>query len=371
MLDEFQPEVIIALGGGSPLDAAKIMWLFYEYPDCKFEDLTLRFADIRRRIVKFPHLGKKARMICIPTTAGTGSEVTPFAVITDEKTHVKYPLADYALTPDTAICDAQLMMELPPGMTAATGLDAITHNIEAIVSLLATEFTDPLAFQSLKLLFKSLYPAYMSADKNPANKDKGHGIPNKEARQDVAHAATMAGMAFANAFLGIVHSLSHKIGGHLNVVHGLANAIYLPHVIYFNAQEGVGEKHGYFSQIDRPTTRAKYAQIADTLNLGGKTEAEKIDKLILAIRNLMKKLNVPLSTKSYGVDSNKFYELLDRLALEAYDDQCTGANPRIPLIEDLKRIYINAHEDHPIPSLANPDKKEYDLYNKISISKTK
>ncbi|MGL5630544.1 MAG: bifunctional acetaldehyde-CoA/alcohol dehydrogenase [Mycoplasmoidaceae bacterium] len=355
VINSYKPDVLIAIGGGSPLDAAKIIWLFSEYPDAKFDDLALRFADIRRRIVKFPKLGTKTKLICIPTTAGTGSEVTPFAVITDEKTHIKYPLADYALTPNVAICDASLMMSLPKGMTAATGLDAIAHNIEAIASILSSEFTDPLAMQSLKMLFDNLKNAY------------DNGATDTESRQAVAHAATMAGMAFANAFLGIVHSLSHKIGGHLNVVHGLANAIYLPHVIYYNSEEHVREKQGYFSQFKTSNTRSKYAKIADLLGLKGKTEAEKIDSLIIAIRKLTQSLNAPVSTKEFGVDSNKFYEILNVMSIEAFDDQCTGANPRIPLIKDLKRIFINAHEDCKIPSLAKPDPNEYKIYHEISI----
>lgn len=355
VLESFQPDIIIALGGGSPLDAAKIMWLFYEYPDANFEDLALTFADIRRRIVKFPKLGKKAKLICIPTTAGTGSEVTPFAVITDEKTHIKYPLADYALVPYMAICDASLMMELPKQMTAATGLDAIAHGIESIASLLASDFTDPLAHQSLKILFENLPKAYHE------------GTTNKLARQNVAQGATMAGMAFANAFLGIVHSLSHKIGSHLNVVHGFANAIYLPHVIYYNSQENVREKQGYFSQFEWVTTRKKYAKIADELKFGGKTELEKIDNLIKEIRKITASLGGSVSTKEYGVDNDGFYALLDQMSVEALDDQCTGANPRIPLISDLKRIYINAHEDYKIPSLAKPNDKEYELYNQVKL----
>lgn len=354
IMEAFQPEIIIAFGGGSPLDAAKIMWLFYEEPNCNFDDLVLRFSDIRRRIVKYPKLGKKAKLICIPTTAGTGSEVTPFAIITDEKTHIKYALADYSLTPSMAICDASFMMSLPKGITASTGLDAIAHCIEAIVSLLSSEFTDPLAFEALKLLFKHLENAYNEGDSNV------------EARQGVAHAATMAGMAFANAFLGIVHSLSHKIGGHLGVVHGLANAIYLPHVIYYNSQEGVREKQGYFSQFKTTTTRTKYAKIADELNLGGETELEKIDRLILKLQNFTKSLNAPSNTKSYGIKDKDFYEILDIMSEEAFDDQCTGANPRIPLIKDLKRIFINSHEDIKIPSLSNPKNSEYNEYNKVT-----
>lgn len=351
LMDSFKPDGIIAFGGGSAMDAAKIMWLFYEYPEVNFHDLALRFADIRKRIVTYPNLGKNAKLICIPTTAGTGSEVTPFAVITDEKTHIKYPLADYALTPHMAIIDGSFMMELPQGMTSATGLDAITHNIEAIASILANEFTDPLAYKSLKLLWEYLPLAY------------SEGKTNQEARQFVANAATMAGMAFANAFLGIVHSLSHKIGGHLGVVHGLANAIYLPHVIYFNSQQGVNEKQGYFSQYKVPCSIERYAAIATSLGLKGSSDLEKVDNLILAIRKLTASLKCPLSTKEFGVKDDAFEKVLDIMSEEAYDDQCTGANPRIPLIKDLKRLYQNAHYDIKIPSLAKPDSKEYEVYN--------
>lgn len=352
LMDSFKPDGIIAFGGGSAMDAAKIMWLFYEYPEVNFHDLALRFADIRKRIVTYPNLGKKAKLICIPTTAGTGSEVTPFAVITDEKTHIKYPLADYALTPHMAIIDGSFMMELPPSMTSATGLDAVTHNIEAIASILANEFTDPLAYKSLSLLWKYLPLAY------------SEGKSNQEARQYVANAATMAGMAFANAFLGIVHSLSHKIGGHLGVVHGLANAIYLPHVIYYNSQQGVKEKQGYFSQYKVPCSVERYATIATSLGIKGTNDLEKVDNLILAIRKLTASLKCPLSTKEFGVKDDAFEKVLDVMSIEAYDDQCTGANPRIPLIDDLKRLYQNAHYDIKIPSLSKPDPKEYEAYNK-------
>ncbi|MGL4951436.1 MAG: bifunctional acetaldehyde-CoA/alcohol dehydrogenase, partial [Mycoplasma sp.] len=358
MMESFKPDAIIALGGGSPIDAAKIMWLYYEYPEVNFHDLALRFADIRKRIVKYPNMGSKAQLICIPTTAGTGSEVTPFAVITDEKTHIKYPLADYALTPNMAIVDGSLMMQLPKGMTAATGLDAVTHNIEAIGSLLATEFTNPLAFQSLKLLWQYLPLAY------------SEGTTNQEARQYVANAATMAGMAFANAFLGIVHSLSHKIGGHLGVVHGLANAIYLPHVIYFNAQEGVKEKQGYFSQYKTPSSVSRYVEIANSLGLKGNTDLEKVDSLIQGIRNLTASMNCPLSTQASGVKDQDLEKVIDQMADEAYDDQCTGANPRIPLISDLRRIYTNAHYDIKIPSLANPNAEEFEKYNGVKLEDT-
>lgn len=342
LMESYQPNAIIGFGGGSSLDAAKIMWLFYEQPEADFKDLSLTFLDIRKRIVKFPKLGQKAKMISIPTTAGTGSEVTPFAVITDEETHIKYPLADYAITPNMAIVDAELMMTLPPKLTASTGMDAFTHSVEAAVSLLATEFTDPYAYESLQNLFKYLPRAV---------KD---GELDKEARQAVAHAATMAGVAFANAFLGIVHSLSHKIGGHLGVVHGMANAIYLPYVIYYNSQQGVREKQGYFSQNHTTSSRTKYAKIADLLGLGTGAEstAEKVDLLIEAIQNLTREIGLPTSTKEYGVSDEEFYDKLDIMCDEAFNDQCTGANPRIPLIKDLRQLYIDAHEGNEIPKLA-------------------
>ncbi|MGL4950785.1 MAG: bifunctional acetaldehyde-CoA/alcohol dehydrogenase [Mycoplasma sp.] len=359
MMESFKPDAIIALGGGSPIDAAKIMWLYYEYPEVNFHDLALRFADIRKRIVKYPNMGTKAQLVCIPTTAGTGSEVTPFAVITDEKTHIKYPLADYALTPNMAIIDGSLMMQLPKGMTAATGLDAVTHNIEAIGSLLASEFTNPLAFQSIKLLWEYLPLAY------------SEGTTNQDARQYVANAAAMAGMAFANAFLGIVHSLSHKIGGHLGVVHGLANAIYLPHVIYYNSQEGVREKQGYFSQYKTPSSVSRYVEIANALGLKGSNDLEKVDSLIEGIRKLTASMNCPLSTQAFGVKDEDLAKVIDQMAEEAYDDQCTGANPRIPLITDLKRIYNNAHFDVKIPSLANPNAAEFEAYNGVKLEETK
>ena len=341
-IESYKPDAIIGFGGGSSLDAAKIMWLFYEAPEADFKDLALTFLDIRKRIVKFPKIGKKSKMISIPTTAGTGSEVTPFAVITDEKTHIKYPLADYAITPNMAIVDAELMMNMPKGLTAATGMDALTHSFEAIASVLATEFTDPYAYESISNLFKYLPRAY----------ENGSG--DKEARQAVAHAATMAGVAFANAFLGIVHSLSHKIGGHLGVIHGMANAIYLPYVIYYNSQQGVREKQTYFSQYQTMSSRTRYAKIADMLGLGTgeETTAEKVDLLIEAVQNLTKKLGLPTSTREYGIKDEDFYEKLDIMADEAFNDQCTGANPRLPLINDLKQLYIDAHEGKEIPKLA-------------------
>jgi len=277
----FQPDVIIAIGGGSSLDAAKLMWLYNEYPDVKFEDLAMRFVDIRKRIVRYPHLGDKCKLICIPTTSGTGSEVTPFAIITDEKTHIKYSLADYALVPSVAIIDSQFMMTLPQRMTAVTAADALSHCFESYVSTLATEFTMPYSLEGIKLIFKYLPRAY---------KD---GAKDKQAREMIAHAATIAGIAFGNAFLGVVHSLSHKIGGRFNVMHGAANAIYLPYVIAYNATYGEKEKQMYWPQYDRISlARERYCQIADALGIAGKNQDEKINNLVKAVQELFASVNL-------------------------------------------------------------------------------
>lgn len=331
LIEAYKPDAILGFGGGSSLDAAKIMWLFYEEPDAKFADLAMCFADIMKRIVKYPNLGSKAKMISMPTTSGTGSEVTPFAVITDEKTDIKYPLADYSLTPTIAIIDGEYMMNLPAKLTAATGMDALTHAIEAYVAVLATEFTDPYALEAITTIFKYLPRAV----KNGQN--------DKEAREKMAHAASIAGIAFANAFLGIVHSLSHKIGGHLHVIHGNANAIYLPYVIKYNAASKERERQTYFSQFTSPWSKERYAKIADALNLGGKNADEKVQLLINAIHNLSVEIGVPTSTKEYGVKDEDLEKIVDQMAVEAFDDQCTGANPRIPSFADLKQIYLDAH----------------------------
>lgn len=327
----FEPDVIIALGGGSPMDAAKIMWVLYEHPEVKFEDLALRFMDIRKRVYPFPSLGEKAMMVAIPTSAGTGSEVTPFAVITDEKTGTKYPLADYELTPDMAIVDADLMMTMPKSLTAASGIDALVHAIEAYVSVLASEMTNGMALEAIRLIFKYLPSAYEEGD------------TNRKAREKMAHASTMAGMAFANAFLGICHSMAHKLGAAHHIPHGVANALLINEVIRFNAVENP-RKQAAFPQYKYPNAKWRYARIADYLNLGGQSEDEKVELLIKAIDQLKLSLNLPMSIKDAGVSEKQFYVSLDDMAENAFDDQCTGANPRYPLISELKALYVNAFE---------------------------
>lgn len=342
-IKQFDPQAIIAFGGGSSLDAAKMMWFYNEYPDVKFEDLAVRFLDIRKRIVKFP-TPKKVQLVCIPTTAGTGSEVTPFAIITDEKTHIKYSLADYALVPSVAIIDAQFMMSLPPRMTAVTAADALSHCFESYVSILATEFTKPYSLQGIKLIFKYLKRAY------------DHGTTDKDAREAIAHAATIAGMAFGNAYLGVVHSLSHKVGGHFGVMHGAANAIYLPYVMRYNAAKYEREKQMYWPQFRVNDVRAKYCEIADMLGIKGKTEAQKVDNLIKEVQKLLASVKLWKTTKEYGVKDADFEKILDQMSIEAFDDQCTGANPRLPRVEELKQLFIDAHYGNPIQSLEKQDK---------------
>lgn len=328
---QYEPDAIIALGGGSPMDAAKIMWVLYEHPEVKFEDLAMRFMDIRKRVFKFPTLGKKAMMIAIATSAGTGSEVTPFAVITDEKTGVKYPLADYELTPDMAIVDSELMLYMPKGLTSASGIDVLTHAIEAYVSVLATEVTNGQALEAMRLVFKYLPAAYKE------------GAANPKAREKMAHASMLAGMAFANAFLGVCHSLAHKLGAEHHVPHGTANGMLLNTVIKFNAVDNP-RKQAAFPQYKYPNAKMRYARIADHLQLGGKTEDEKIANLIKAIDKLKASIDVPMSIKDFGVPSKAFYATLDKMSENAFDDQCTGANPRYPLISELKELYIEAYE---------------------------
>ena len=326
----YKPDVIIALGGGSPMDAAKIMWTLYEHPEVKFEDLAMRFMDIRKRIYPFPKLGDKAMFIAVPTTSGTGSEVTPFAVITDETTGIKYPLADYELTPDMAIIDTELMMNIPKGLTAASGIDALVHSIEAYVSVLASEYTNGMALESIRLIFKYLPLCYTE------------GSTNVKAREKMAHASTMAGMAFANAFLGVCHSMAHKLGAFHHVAHGTANALLINEVIRFNAEENP-IKQAAFPQYKYPNITFRYARIADYLGLEGNTDEEKMEALITAIEQLKAQLDIPATIKDLGVSESSFLELLDEMCYQAFDDQCTGANPRYPLISEIKQMYLNAY----------------------------
>lgn len=328
----FKPDTIIALGGGSPMDAAKIMWVMYEHPDVKFEDLAMRFMDIRKRVYKFPKMGEKAMMITIPTSAGTGSEVTPFAVITDENTGIKYPLADYELTPQMAIVDAELMMNMPKSLTAASGIDALTHCIEAYVSVMASEYTNGLALEGIRLIFKYLPDAYKE------------GANNEKAREKMAHASTMAGMAFANAFLGVCHSMAHKLGATHHISHGLANALLINEVIKFNAVDNP-RKQASFPQYKYPNAKWRYARIADYLHLGGNTEDEKVELLIKAIDKLKEEVDIPSSISEAGVSARKFYATLDEMSEQAFDDQCTAANPRYPLISEIKQMYINVFQN--------------------------
>ena len=326
----FEPDCIIAVGGGSAMDAGKIMWVLYEHPEVDFMDLAMRFMDIRKRVYTFPKMGEKAYFIAVPTSAGTGSEVTPFAVITDEKTGVKYPLADYELMPDMAIVDADMMMNAPKGLTSASGIDAVTHDLEAIASMMATDYTDGLAIRSLQMIFKYLPRAY----------DNGPNDP--EAREKMANAATMAGMAFANAFLGVCHSMAHKLGAFHHLPHGVANALMIDEVIRFNAAE-VPAKMGTFPQYDHPHTRARYAEVAEALGIKGKNDAEKVENLIKALDELKEKVGIKKTIREYGIDEQNFLARLDEMVEQAFDDQCTGANPRYPLMSEIKQMYLNAY----------------------------
>ena len=329
-MNMFNPDCIIAIGGGSAMDAAKIMWVMYEHPEVDFMDMAMRFMDIRKRVYTFPKMGEKAYFIAVPTSAGTGSEVTPFAVITDEKTGTKYPLADYELMPNMAIVDANTMMNAPKGLTSASGIDAVTHALEAYASMMATDYTDGLAIQSLKTIFAYLPRAY----------DNGPNDP--EAREKMANAATMAGMAFANAFLGICHSMAHKLGAFHHIPHGIANALMIEEVLRFNAEE-VPTKMGTFPQYDHPHTLRRYAEVAEALNLGGNTDEEKLENLINAINELKEKIGIKKTIKDYEIDEGKFLATLDEMTEQAFDDQCTGANPRLPLLEEIKQMYLNAY----------------------------
>jgi len=326
----FKPDTIIALGGGSAMDAAKIMWVMYEHPEADFMDMAMRFIDIRKRVYTFPKMGELAYFIAIPTSAGTGSEVTPFAVITDEKTGVKYPLADYELLPNMAIIDTDFHMSAPKGLTAASGIDAVTHALEAYASMLATDYTDSLALRALKIVFEYLPRAY------------DNGTTDTEAREKMANAATMAGMAFANAFLGVCHSMAHKLGAFHHLPHGVANALMIEEVIRFNASE-TPMKMGTFSQYDHPHTLARYAEVADTLGLGGKTDEEKLERLIQAVNDLKARVGIKATIRDYVADEADFLARLDDMTEQAFDDQCTGANPRYPLMSEIKAMYLNAY----------------------------
>ena len=330
LIDAFKPDCIIAIGGGSAMDAAKIMWVLYEHPEVDFLDMAMRFMDIRKRVYTFPKMGEKAYFIAVPTSAGTGSEVTPFAVITDETTGQKYPLADYELLPKMAIVDADMMMNAPKGLTSASGIDALVHSIEAYVSMMATEFTDGLAIEAIKTIFEYLPRAYEEGANDPI------------AREKMANAATMAGMAFANAFLGICHSMGHKLGAYHHLAHGVTVGLVLDEVMRFNAEE-VPTKMGTFPQYEYPHALRRYAEIADSLNLGGNTDQEKLERLINKIDELKERVGFKKTIKDYGISEEDFLSTLDEMSEKAFDDQCTGANPRYPLISEIKEIYLKTY----------------------------
>ena len=329
----FQPDVIIAVGGGSAMDAAKIMWVLYEHPEADFQDMAMRFMDIRKRVYTFPKMGEKAYFVCVPTSAGTGSEVTPFAVITDETTGTKYPLADYALLPNMAIVDADMQMMAPPGLTSASGIDAVSHALEAYASVMATDYTDSLAIRALQVIFKYLPACYDAAVTKTAN---------PAAREKMANAATMAGMAFANAFLGVMHSMAHKLGAFHHIPHGIANALMMEEVLRFNA-DPVPRKMGTFSQYAYPHALERYLEIADALGIGGKSKGEKFNNFIAAIRALQKSVGIKPTIRDYVPDEKDFLARLDDMVEQAFDDQCTGANPRYPLMSEIKQMYLNAY----------------------------
>ena len=325
----FAPDTIIALGGGSALDAGKIMWVLYEHPEVDFADMAMRFMDIRKRVYKFPKMGEKAYFIAVTTTAGTGSEVTPFAVITDETTGLKYPIADYELLPKMAICDPELMMSIPKGLTANAGYDAMVHALEAVASVMSSDFTDGIAKEAIKLIFEYLPIAYKNGS-------------DEVAREKTAYAATMAGMAFANAFLGVCHSMAHKLGSYHHLPHGMANALLLPEVMKFNAAEAPN-KMGTFPQYDHPMCLRRYADIAESVGIKGKTDEEKFDKLLVKLDSLRKAVELPATIKDAGIKEEEFLSSLDEMSRAAFDDQCTGANPRYPMIDEIKKMYLNAY----------------------------
>jgi len=329
-MEAFKPDCIIAIGGGSAMDAAKIMWVMYEHPEVDFMDMAMRFMDIRKRVYTFPKMGEKAYFIAIPTSSGTGSEVTPFAVITDEETGTKYPLADYELMPKMAIIDANMMDNAPKGLTSASGIDAVTHDLEALASMMATEYTDALAIESLKNIFTYLPRAYEL------------GAEDKEAREKMANAATMAGMAFANAFLGVCHSMAHKLGAFHHLPHGVANALMISIVLRYNSAE-TPEKMGTFPQYDHPCTLEKYAMVARSLGFGGATDEESLENLIREIETLKERVGIKKTIRDYGIEESAFLETLDEMVEQAFDDQCTGANPRLPLMSEIKDMYMEAY----------------------------
>lgn len=333
MVNSYKPDLFVALGGGSPMDVAKILWLMYEHPEVNFADISMRFMDIRKRICQIPELGEKAKLVCIPTTSGTGSEVTPFSIITDDKTHTKYALADYALTPNMAIVDPNFVDNMPKGLTAAGGIDALVHGLEAYVSVMATNFTNSSALEAIKQIFRYLPRAYEKGAKDPLAREKMH------------YAATIAGMAFANSFLGLCHSMAHKLGAMYNIPHGIANALLICQVIRYNATD-CPRKQAIFPQYKAPEAKKRYAQIAHVLYLGNKksTEDERVELLIQKVAELKDIIGVPRSIKAYGIDKKTFMKNLDELSRLAFDDQCTGANPVYPLIADIKRIYLDAFE---------------------------
>ena len=329
MVESFAPDVLIALGGGSPIDACKILWIMYEHPELKFEDLARRFMDIRKRIFEFPEMGAKAQMVAIPTTSGTGSEVTPFSIITDDATGVKYAIADYALTPTMAIVDTDLVLTMPKGLCAASGIDVMTHALESYVSCMATDYTRGLSIEAGKLIYENLVKSYETADFN--------------AREKVHHAATIAGMAFANAFLGVCHSMAHKLGAAFHVPHGIANALLINQVIRYNSND-CPAKQASFPQYRFPNTKAAYASFARGIGLSGKTDDEAVNNLIKAIEEIKKKLNIPASIREWGIDEKDWEEAMQKLPELAFDDQCTAANPRYPLFKEIEQMYRYAYD---------------------------
>ena len=353
----FNPDVIIALGGGSAMDAGKIMWVLYEHPEADFADMAMRFMDIRKRVYTFPHMGEKAYFVAIPTSAGTGSEVTPFAVITDEKTGVKYPLADYELLPNMAIVDTDYHMSAPKGLTAASGIDAVSHALEAYASVMATDYTDGLALKALKTIFEYLPRAYEN------------GLTDVEAREKMANAATMAGMAFANAFLGVCHSMAHKLGAFHHIPHGIANALMLDEVLRFNSAE-VPAKMGTFPQYDHPYTLRRYAEVAEYLGISGKDDKEKLDNLIAALDDLKAVVGIKPTIRDYVPDEADFLARLDDMTEQAFDDQCTGANPRYPLMSEIKQMYLDAYYGRTFCEKQIPDGEATDKEDEHDFKKS-